>query len=71
MRIFIIIIILTSSCNNVKKIEVIESPRSNQIAADGTIKINDGQEKSRRMKYYNTIQHKSFYKHHQMKKRTK
>jgi hypothetical protein len=71
MWIFVIVILITFSCNNIKKMELIESPRASKIAPDGTIMMNDGQENARRMKYYNTIQHKSFYKHYQMKKRTK
>jgi len=51
------------SCRGVKKVEVIESPSVTKLNPDGTIKKNDGRENAKRMKYYNTLQHKNFYKH--------
>lgn len=51
------------SCKTIKNIEYIESPKDTGLNPNGTIKQADGQENARRMKYYNTLQHKSFYRH--------
>jgi hypothetical protein len=72
MRIILILFLFVFSCGPQKKIEIVESPNETKIASDGTIKYNNGEENARRMKYYNTIQHKSFYRHyHQNKKKRK
>lgn len=72
MRNILILSIFIFGCRTQKKIELVELPGSTKIASDGTIKYNDGQENAKRMKYYNTIQHKSFYRHYRKnKKRTK
>lgn len=64
MRISLLLIfILFSTCKPVVKIECIEKPRPTRFNKNGTIKATDGQENARKMKYYNTLQHKSFYRH--------
>ena len=51
------------SCSNQKKIiEIVEKPQLPKTDYRGLIKTNDGKENSKRMKYYNTLQHKKFYK---------
>ena len=63
MRFVILILLIFLSCRGVKKVEVVESPSDTKLNPDGTIKKNDGPENAKRMKYYNTLQHKNFYKH--------
>jgi hypothetical protein len=63
MKLTILILLIFISCSGVKKVEVIESPSVAKLNLDGTIKKNDGRENAKRMKYYNTLQHKSFYRH--------
>ena len=63
MKLIILILLIFISCSGVKKVEVIESPSDTKLNPDGTIKKNDGPENAKRMKYYNTLQHKKFYRH--------
>lgn len=63
MRFIILILLIFLSCSGVKKVEVIESPSDTKLNPDGTIKKSDGRENKKRMKYYNTLQHKKFFKH--------
>ena len=63
MRISLILLfMLFSTCKSVVKVECIEKPSKPQLNKNGTIKSADGQENRRRMKYYNTLQHKNFYR---------
>ena len=62
MRYLVLIILFVTGCNSVKKIEIIEVPSESKISSDGTIKRNDGPENAKRMKYYNSLQHRNFYK---------
>ena len=51
------------SCVSHKKyIETIEKPSLPTKDSRGLIKYNDGQENAKRMKYYNSLQHKRYYK---------
>lgn len=63
MRFIILILLIFLSCSGVKKVEVIESPSDTKLNPDGTIKKSDGRENKKMMKYYNTLQHKKFFKH--------
>lgn len=67
--IFVILIICFLSCKTPRKIDSVESPSQNKISKDGTIEKRSGEENAKRMKYYNTLQHKSFYKHSNFKKK--
>ena len=60
--IFLLIFLLLFSCKSTKKVECVESPKKTELTSYGTIKPTDGQENAKKMKYYNSLQHKSFYK---------
>ena len=63
MWFLIVLFFILMSCKTIKNIEYIESPKDTGLNPNGTIKQADGKENARRMKYYNTLQHKSFYRH--------
>ncbi len=63
MRFTILILLIFLSCKSTKMVEYVESPSDSKLNPDGTIKKNDGPENAKRMKYYNTLQHKNFYRH--------
>ena len=61
MRSIIIIYFFFLGCKTPKKYEEIESPSKTEIDNFGRIKPGDGPENAKKMKYYNSLQHKKFY----------
>jgi hypothetical protein len=49
-------------CKRVKQIEYVERPKTTERTIFGTIKPTNGPENAIKMRYYNSLQHKSFYK---------
>ncbi len=61
MRAIIIICLFFLTCKTQKKYEEVEIPSKTELDYYGRIKPGDGPENSKRMKYYNSLQHKKFY----------
>jgi hypothetical protein len=62
MRVILLIFLLISCKRNTKMVYV-ETPSKTEFDKNGRIKPKEGYENAKKMKYYNTLQHKSFYYH--------
>jgi hypothetical protein len=58
---YVFTIIILFGCKT-SKIEIVKQPSETKITPYGTIQPTDGKENAKRMKYYNSLQHKTFYK---------
>lgn len=61
MRILLIFLLITS-CKSTKSVEIIERPDKTETTSFGTIKSSTGPQNAKKMRYYNSLQHKNFYK---------
>jgi len=62
MGYLIFILMLIIGCKSVETVEYLERPTKTKITPNGTIKPGDGPENAKKMKYYNSLQHKKYYK---------
>lgn len=62
MKWLILIFFILSSCKVQRTFEDVEVPTKTEIDNFGRIKPGNGPENAKRMKYYNSLQHKKYYR---------